>query len=668
MGSRAMGRKPLTYSVNDFSAGELSQKVSGRIDLPMYRSGAREMYNMIPLPSGGATKRPGTRYLGQAKHADRVCRLVYWTVSPEVTEVLEIGHEYTRIWKSDGTLLLSGSNPVELATPWSETELGDVRLAQIGNAQFGVMYLVHPAHPVQRITRTAPSTWAVTTVTFTAGASDQAFDSAGNYPSQVELYEDRLYLAATDLQPNTFWASKVGEYEDFTLGTNDADAWERPIQAKERPTIRWMSAGNAMTFGTEAGAWRMGGQENVLTPGVRPWPRKQSAVGSSSVQPLMIDDAVVFVQRGGKRLRRFAYSEPIDQYAAMDVSLMADHIPAAGVVDMAYQREPESVLWVRMADGSVAAFSYSMQAQMAAWSRVDFGGPVDSICTVATAGEDELWILVQRVVDGTLRRYIERTTVREWSELSQAVYLDSSVTWYGGPARTVTSVSNEDPAVATVPGHGFSAGDFVRFRGTGAAEGLDDLDGEVFAVADPTTDTFSLLWRDGASPVDFSLLGEPLTGGIVERVTNVITDLEHLEGEQVWATADGAVVSPVMVESGVALFGDYGNRMQVGLLYRAVLEPMAVAAAAHKIKRIHSLYGRFYKTFGAKAGESEDRLELIVFEPGEPVMGAPPALVTGVLPTPYQGDFDRDARIRIVSDIPMPMTVLSLTAEMEVQR
>ncbi len=50
-------------SQNSFSIGVLSPKVKGRSDLKEYKQGVERMENMIPMPAGGARKRPGLIYL-----------------------------------------------------------------------------------------------------------------------------------------------------------------------------------------------------------------------------------------------------------------------------------------------------------------------------------------------------------------------------------------------------------------------------------------------------------------------------------------------------------------------------------------------------------------------------------------------------------------------------
>ena len=57
-----------TFAFSNFTAGELSPRLDGRIDLPKYFSGCKTLENMIVHPHGGATRRPGTRFISATKN------------------------------------------------------------------------------------------------------------------------------------------------------------------------------------------------------------------------------------------------------------------------------------------------------------------------------------------------------------------------------------------------------------------------------------------------------------------------------------------------------------------------------------------------------------------------------------------------------------------------
>ncbi len=646
-----------SYLVQSFASGELSPKLYGRIDLPFYRTGCRTMTNMFPLPSGGAQKRPGTYYAATGKTSGRKVRLIPWVKSPTEGLVLEFGHQYIRYYK-DGAQIETGGSPVETTTTYDEDDLFELRYAQIGND----MYIVHPSYVIRKLTRTSDTSWSIADVTITAGAGEEDFNAAGDYPSQVEIYEDRLILAATDNNPGTFWGSQVATYENFTLGTNATDAWEKTPQAKQNNKILWLLAEQALLFGASSGAWRVGGKETLLNPNASWWPTKQSAVGSDNVQALMVDDIAVFVQKGGKRIRQFQYSEPVDKYLAMDITALSDHITGDGVVEIAYQREPLSILWAVRDDGDVATMTYDRQLQTYGWSTHDFGGDVESLTIIPTATEDQVWLSVKRTVDGSTVRHIEYLAPHEFEAIENCHFVDAGVQVDNGAAATITSITAAEPPVVTATAHGFSNDDKVRLKDV---SGMDEVNGEAYTVKNKTTDTFELYTLDGTAEVDGSTWTAG-TGGTAEVVSSTITGLTHLEGEEVAILADGSVLANETVASGSVSADQNANELHAGLPFTATLQPMDVAEAQNKKKRITELFFKVYRSYGAKIGSTTDNLYEVAFQTGAPTMDAVPVLVSDNLTKKFPGGWEYRGTVIMQSDKPQPLTVLSMIYEVDV--
>ena len=63
----------------DFSAGELSPKLAGRIDSPVYYKGCQRLTNFFPRITGGMGKRPGFVWVGESLGPGR---LIPWTLDP----------------------------------------------------------------------------------------------------------------------------------------------------------------------------------------------------------------------------------------------------------------------------------------------------------------------------------------------------------------------------------------------------------------------------------------------------------------------------------------------------------------------------------------------------------------------------------------------------------
>lgn len=151
---------PIFHTQNVLNGGEISPLLRGRVDQPRYNTGAREMLNMVPMPQGGATRRPGTRYLGTAK--SQTSRLIPFVFSETQGRILEFGDKTMRVWLPDGKLVSSGSEPYVVSTPFAASDLRAVRFAQSAD----VVYFVHPSYPPCKLSRYSDNDWRWATLTF----------------------------------------------------------------------------------------------------------------------------------------------------------------------------------------------------------------------------------------------------------------------------------------------------------------------------------------------------------------------------------------------------------------------------------------------------------------------------------------------------------------------
>ena len=71
---------------SNFTAGELSGRLEGRFDLESYQSGCRELTNFTIHPHGGASRRPGFRFISETKDNSKTSRLLpfIWNKKPKL--------------------------------------------------------------------------------------------------------------------------------------------------------------------------------------------------------------------------------------------------------------------------------------------------------------------------------------------------------------------------------------------------------------------------------------------------------------------------------------------------------------------------------------------------------------------------------------------------------
>lgn len=142
-----------------FTGGELSPSLYARVDLARYGTSVRTAKNFIVRPYGGLVNRAGLGFVGEVKDsADRV-RLLPFEYSSEIAYVIELGDQYARFIYRGAYVVDGLGDPVEVATPWTLAEIGDVAYTQSAD----VMYLVHPDHQPRELRRLTSSSFEIRT-------------------------------------------------------------------------------------------------------------------------------------------------------------------------------------------------------------------------------------------------------------------------------------------------------------------------------------------------------------------------------------------------------------------------------------------------------------------------------------------------------------------------
>lgn len=229
-------------------------------------------------------------------------------------------------------------------------------------------------------------------------------DLAG-YPGTVSIHEQRLIAAGSPKKPQTVWGSVTGEKLNFSSGTTlDTDAFSFTVESDEVNPINYVASGRnllALTYGGEFSL--KGGVEKPITPtNVQIQP--ESPHGSLNVRPINVGKEIMFVQRAARKVRAMAYQYTIDGYVAPDITVLAEHITESGIKDMAYQQEPDQIIWAVRNDGVLISCTIDRDQDVIAWARHTTDGLYEAIATIPGENGDDLWTIVNR---GGVR-YVER--------------------------------------------------------------------------------------------------------------------------------------------------------------------------------------------------------------------------------------------------------------------
>ena len=274
------------------------------------------------------------------------------------------------------------------------------------------------------------------------------WSAARGYPRTGTIHQQRLICAGTATYPRTVWGSRLGETLDFLRGTNDDDAFAFTMDGDEASPIAYVSSNKELAVFTESAEVTMrSGVEKPLTPtNVRV--NSDSNVGCAAVRPVTVGREVIFVQRGGTRVRGYGYRYDFDAYTAVDLSALAEHLTKAGVVWMCFQQLPDPVIWCVTADGGLLSctFDRDQQPSVVAWARHDTEGVIECCATLPFADSENVWLIVRRTINGEVRRYIERME-HEWTPFHPSVETDGRDYGYTADCAIVVDAV---PGVASV--------------------------------------------------------------------------------------------------------------------------------------------------------------------------------------------------------------------------
>ncbi|MCP4879817.1 MAG: hypothetical protein GY905_04655, partial [Gammaproteobacteria bacterium] len=212
-------------------------------------------------------------------------------------------------------------------------------------------------------------------------------------------------------EPQTFWGSKSNdetttdnELEDLSTGTNANDGLEFSLSKAGR--IRWMEGGNNLVIGTNAGEFIVNGSQGIITPDDI-FVAQQSAEGGDSVNSTLVGSMVMFISGDGRKLLAIRYQEDQNQWRASEISFTAENLTLnRKIINIAYARNPESIIWCLLDDGTLIGCTYDPYTDTMGWHKHSIAN-VLGISVSEKAGFSILTLTVQRVINGQAVTYVE---------------------------------------------------------------------------------------------------------------------------------------------------------------------------------------------------------------------------------------------------------------------
>jgi hypothetical protein len=266
---------------------------------------------------------------------------------------------------------------------------------------------------------------------------EDTWSSTRGWPRSATFHQNRLYFGGSKSRTNTIWGSRVINYFDFDPGTGlDDEGLEATIATNQYNAITRIASQSDLRIFSTGGEFIITNSDgNPITPAtllVRP----QTRLGVKAGVPIEdLNGASIFVQRNGKSINAFQYTDSTASYQITPISVLSSHL-IKNPVDLAVRRgtstdETDSLYVVNGEDGSMTVYSVLASQGVIAASEFTTGiNEGDEFIAVA-AELDQVYVIVKRTINATTKYYLER--------FDQDALLDSSL--YATVGSSTSSVA-----------------------------------------------------------------------------------------------------------------------------------------------------------------------------------------------------------------------------------
>jgi hypothetical protein len=505
---------------------------------------------------------------------------------------------------------------------------------------------------------------------------DNEFVSTGNYPGAVSYFEQRRCFAGTINEPQKIWMTKSGTESNLSYGLpiRDDDRIEFRVAAREANTIRHIVPLTQLLLLTGSAEWRVSSlNSDEITPttiSVRP----QSYIGASNVQPVIINNALVYCGARGGHVRELGYNWQASGFITNDLSIRSAHLfDNYEISDMAFAKAPIQMVWFVSTSGMLLGLTYTPEQQVGAWHKHDTDGTFESCTVVAEGNEDRLYVVVKRTIGGVTKRYVERMSSRHFESIEGAFFVDSGATYDGNntSATTVTVSGGTTWGPSDVLTITASTAIFT-FPGTGDVNDaivLTDSAGNKYrlTIRSTTSTTVATARVDVTLPVSLRSTATAL----YSFARNTISGLTWLEGKTVSILADGAVQPRKVVTSGSITIDRASTIIHIGLPYESDLQSLPLAMGIDngmgqgRYKNVNKAWLRVYQSSGIFIGPNPANLVEAKQRTTEPY-GSPPELKTEEIQIMLTPSWLDSGQVYVRQSDPLPLSIVGMTLEVAV--
>ena len=299
---------------------------------------------------------------------------------------------------------------------------------------------------------------------------DPIWGALNGYPQYGTQYEQRHVLAGTPSYPNQVWMSRTGIDNDFFIMEANAEPAVRTAKGRgyiitdasgfgfqpssnQTSPIQWIVGHNSLLLATSTDVFEISSSSErlAITP-TNVNARSISTGGAAPIRPVRAGMDIIYVSASRSAILGLLFDGGSAVTKPQSLTQFSSDVVSSAPEELAWQEEPEPILWVRRNDGRLYGCTYNREQSVVAWHKHEiagiFGtgqdpdsfGHVTGITVLPHTGSnrrddyDRLWMCVKRTIDSNTVQYIEYMAppLRDWEEDKEGHYVDSSPADYSG--------------------------------------------------------------------------------------------------------------------------------------------------------------------------------------------------------------------------------------------
>tara|TARA_X000001382_G_scaffold46188_1_gene31188 strand:- start:1107 stop:3140 length:2034 start_codon:yes stop_codon:yes gene_type:complete len=275
-----------------------------------------------------------------------------------------------------------------------------------------------------------------------AGYED-VFSSTKGFPKTGVFHEGRLYFGGSKSLPSALFGSKVSDFFNFLEAEGlDDDAIFAILSNNSVNSITGIRSGRDLQIFTTGNEFFVQqGEGQPITPGNLTIKAATSSGSKPNIMPVSVEGGTIFLQRSGKALREFLFSDAELSYQSNNISLLSSHL-LKSPVKIAFRRatstdDGDLLMIVNGTDGTMAAYSVHRSQKVVAPSEFITDGTYED-CAVDI---DDIYVIVKRTINSSTKHYIERLDDDRTTDASFQLF-DGSADGNKPSSTTVSGLSH----------------------------------------------------------------------------------------------------------------------------------------------------------------------------------------------------------------------------------